>query len=78
MRALGGGVNLERAVALVGVWQLLTTGRENFLALALAGVVSLAQRGTGKPIRPRRIELTRRRAHEAFSGALVVIHSAAA
>jgi hypothetical protein len=27
------------AVALVGVWQLLTTGRENFLALALAGVV---------------------------------------
>jgi AraC-like DNA-binding protein len=31
-----------------------------------AGVVSLAQRGTGKPIRPRRIELTRRRAHEAM------------
>ncbi len=27
------------AVALVGVWQLLTTGRESFLALALAGVV---------------------------------------
>jgi AraC-like DNA-binding protein len=31
-----------------------------------SAVVSLAQRGTGKPIRPRRIELTRRRAHEAM------------
>ena len=30
-----------------------------------ASVVSLAQRGTGKAMRPRRLELTRRRAHEA-------------
>ena len=29
-----------------------------------AGVVGLTQRGTGKAIRPRRLELTRRRAHE--------------
>jgi AraC-like DNA-binding protein len=29
-----------------------------------AGVLGIAQRGTGKPIRPRRLELTRRRAHE--------------
>jgi AraC-like DNA-binding protein len=29
-----------------------------------ASVVRLARRGTGEPIRPRRIELTRRRAHE--------------
>ena len=35
------------------------------MAGVFAGVVSLAQRGTRKPIRPRRIELTRRRAHEA-------------
>jgi AraC-like DNA-binding protein len=31
-----------------------------------AGVVGLAQRGTGTPIRPLRLELTRRRAHEAL------------
>jgi hypothetical protein len=42
---LAGAVNNDNlafcggAVALVGVWQLLTTGRENFLALALVGVV---------------------------------------
>ena len=30
-----------------------------------AGVIALAERGTGEPIRPRRLELTRRLAHEA-------------
>lgn len=42
---LAGAVNNDNlafcggAIALFGVWQLLATGRENFLALALAGVV---------------------------------------
>jgi len=42
---LAGAVNNDNlafcggAVALLGVWQLLATGRESFLALALAGVV---------------------------------------
>jgi hypothetical protein len=42
---LAGAVNNDNlafcggALALLGVWQLLTTGRESFLALALAGVV---------------------------------------
>lgn len=31
-----------------------------------ASIVDLAERGTGKPVRPRRIELTRPRAHEAI------------
>ena len=34
--------------------------------LVFAFVLSLAQRGTTKPIRPRRVELTRRRANEAM------------
>ena len=42
---LAGAVNNDNlafcggAIALLGVWQLLATGRESFLALALAGVV---------------------------------------
>jgi AraC-like DNA-binding protein len=31
-----------------------------------AGLVNLARRGTGTPVRPERLELTRRRAHEAM------------
>ena len=31
-----------------------------------AGIVSLAQRGAGEAVRPLRLELTRRRAHEAM------------
>jgi transcriptional regulator GlxA family with amidase domain len=34
--------------------------------LFFAFVLSLAQRGTTKPVKPRRIELTRRRANEAM------------
>ena len=45
---LAGAVNNDNlafcggAIALLGVWQLLTTGRESFLALALIGVVIAA------------------------------------
>jgi AraC-like DNA-binding protein len=47
-------------------WLLAEVGPPALLVDGIfAALVGLAQRGTGKPIKPRRIELTRRRAHAA-------------
>ncbi len=49
------------------IWELGQGNPPEFLIDAtFTGTLGLARRGTGKPIEPRRVELTRRRAHEAL------------
>ena len=60
-------IDLARGEARIRFEWLLAEGHPPPMLIdgIFAGVVDLARRGTGTPLRPRRIELTRRRAQEA-------------
>jgi AraC-like DNA-binding protein len=61
-------IDVVRGEARVRFEWLLADGHPPSMLIdaMFAGVVDLARRGTGTALRPRRIELTRRRAHEAM------------